>query len=209
MTIFARFTAVMAFFMAFGSTAIAQTSSFKQAIARYKSSSAATASVTMTTHKAAVKKDATATGTMSLKDPDKVCINVNGGKNVLLMNGTDFTMVKGKRKYKTSSKTNAQFTTFQKVFETILSGGANGTDISKLPGVTMQSSDNGVEIDIVPSAGSGKTKRMMFSSFKLGIDAKTSALKYIEMHQRGKNYIRYTFHNFKFDAKVSDSVFRI
>ena len=108
----------------------AQQADFQKAVARYKNSTSVTATATKTTHKAALAKDETAKGTLTMKQPAQVSITITEGKDQLLMEGSQFTMVAGGRKHKTSSQKNAQFATFQTVFESILSGGAK--DISKL-----------------------------------------------------------------------------
>ena len=108
------------------SVALAQGSDFQRAVAHFKGH-AATAAATRITHKAALAKDATAQGTLTMKQPATVEIAIDGGKDALLMEGSTFTMtVKGK-KHITTSQQNPQFATFQKVFESILAGGASYT----------------------------------------------------------------------------------
>ena len=150
----------------------AQGSDFQRAVAHFKGHSA-TAAATRITHKAALAKDATAQGTLTMKQPATVEIAIDGGKDALLMEGSTFTMtVKGK-KHVTTSQQNPQFATFQKVFQLVLT--------------------------ITPEAADKKQqRRMMFTSFVLTIDAATSQLRSLRMNEKAGNYTEYTFTNFQF-----------
>ena len=178
------------------SVVFAQGSDFQRAVAHFKGH-AATAAATRTTHKAALAKDATAQGTLNMKQPATVEIAIDGGKDALLMEGGTFTMtVKGK-KHVTTSQKNPQFATFQKVFESILSGGAQ--DIAALKEVTVKKDGKQLVITIIPEAADKKQqRRMMFSSFVLTIDAATSHLLSLRMNEKAGNYTDYTFTNFQF-----------
>lgn len=181
-------------------TASAQ-SDYQKTVAKYKNSTGVTAAVTCVKHNSAVKNNGSSKGSFYMKKPNKVSIIVDGGKDKLIMNGTIFTMVKGGKKHVTDSKKNAQFATFQAVFQSILSGGA--TDISKLAGVQVTKSGQNMTITITPDS----KKKMMFSSFVLVLDTKTSEIKSLRMNERGKNYTEYLFSNFSFNGKVNDAVF--
>lgn len=174
----------------------AQGSDFQRAVAHFKGH-AATAAATRTIHKAALAKDATAQGTLTMRQPATVEIAIDGGKDALLMEGGTFTMtVKGK-KHVTTSQKNPQFATFQKVFESILSGGAQ--DIAALKEVTVKKDGKQLVITIIPEAADKKQqRRMMFSSFVLTIDAATSHLLSLRMNEKAGNYTDYTFTNFQF-----------
>ena len=176
--------------------ALAQDSDFQRAVNHFKGH-AATAAATRTTHKAALAKDATAQGTLTMKQPATVEISINGGKDALLMEGSTFTMtVKGK-KHVTTSQQNPQFATFQKVFEAILAGGAQ--DIAGLKEVSVKKDGKQLVITITPEAADKKQqRRMMFSSFVLTIDAATSQLLSLRMNEKADNYTEYTFSNFQF-----------
>ena len=174
----------------------AQGSDFQRAVAHFKGH-AATAAATRTIHKAALAKDATAQGTLTMRQPATVEIAIDGGKDALLMEGGTFTMtVKGK-KHVTTSQKNPQFATFQKVFESILSGGAQ--DIAALKEVTVKKDGKQLVITIIPEAADKKQqRRMMFSSFVLTIDAATSHLLSLRMNEKAGNYTDYTFTNLQF-----------
>lgn len=181
-------------------TASAQ-SDFQKVVAKYKNSTGVTAAVTCVKHSSAVKKNGSSKGSFYMKKPNKVSIIVDGGKDKLIMNGTTFTMVKGGKKHVTDSKKNVQFATFQTVFQSILSGGS--TDITKLAGVNVIKNGQHLTITIIPDS----KKKMMFSSFVLVLDTKTSEIKSLRMNERGKNYTEYLFSNFSFNGKVNDTVF--
>lgn len=187
-------------------TMMAQGASYQQAVSKFRNSVGETATVTRVIHKAALKEDKLAKGNLWMKKPGKVCISVNKGKDKLIMNGATFTMVINGKKHVTNAKTNAQFTTFEKVFESLLSGGSNGVNIDKLPGVSVSKQGGKLVVKIIPVTDK-KQRGMMFSSFELTIDAQTSALKSLRMNQRKGNYTEYQFGNFQFNQKVADNLF--
>ena len=176
--------------------AFSQGSDFQRAVSHFKGHSA-TAAATRTTHKAALANDATAQGTLTMKQPATVEISIDGGKDALLMEGSTFTMtIKGK-KHTTTSQQNPQFATFQKVFESILVGGAQ--DIATLKEVTVKKDGKQLVLTITPEAGDKKQqRRMMFTSFVLTIDVTTSKLLSLRMNEKAGNYTEYTFTNFQF-----------
>lgn len=176
--------------------ASAQQDTFRKAVARYKNTTTATASVVKTTHRNAVAKDAVDKGVLTMKKPSEVSIVINGGKDQLLMQGSTFTMVVKGKKHVTSSERNSQFTSFQTVFESILSGGTK--DVSALTDLTMSQKGNLLTLTIIPKADDKKaSKRMLFSSFVMTIDTQTSELKSLRMNERA-GYTEYVFSNYQF-----------
>jgi hypothetical protein len=125
-----------------------------------------------------------------------VSITTGGGSDQLLMQGSKFTMtVKGK-KHTTNSETNAQFRTFQTVFESILAGG--NKDISQLGDLSVTRRGATLLLTITPQAESKKAaRRMLFTSFQLTIDTKTSELRSLRMNGKA-GYQEYLFTNFQF-----------
>ena len=188
-----------------GSMNIMAQSAFQKAVARYAKINTVTANVSMVRHNKALTKDKTAKGTFWMKKKDKVCISVNDGKDKLIMNGSTFTMKLNGRKHTTSSKTNQQFATFQTVFESIINGGE--TNVANLQGVDVKQSGNTLTVTITPTVNTKQQKRMMFSSFVLEINAKTSALESLRMNEKRGGYTVYTFTNNKFNASFADTVF--
>lgn len=177
----------------------AQQADLQKAVSIYKNHASITAQVTRSKHKAAVKKDVTDHGSLSMKRPDKVAITVNGGKDQLIMNGSTFTLINNKRKRVTSSKTNPQFVSFQYVFEYILSGGEKG-GLNQLKDLTIKKSGTNFVLTITSQATTKKQKRrMMFTSFVLTLNARSGELKSLRMNQKGGNYTEYTFSDFSFN----------
>ena len=129
-------------------------------------------------------------------DFQKAVAKYKTAKTVTATATSTFTMtVKGK-KHTTSSEKNTQFRSFQTVFESILSGGAK--DISKLGDLTTSKQGNTLQLTITPQADSKKAaRRMMFSSFVLTIDTKTSELQSLRLNERG-GYTEYTFSGYQF-----------
>lgn len=178
------------------SVTMAQGSDFQRAVSHFKGHGA-TAAATRITHKAALANDATAQGTLTMRQPATVEISIDGGKDALLMEGSTFTMTVRGKKHTTTSQQNLQFATFQKVFEGILAGGAQ--DIAALKEVTVKKDGKKLVVTITPEAADKKQqRRMMFSSFVLTIDAATSQLLSLRMNEKADNYTEYTFSNFQF-----------
>jgi hypothetical protein len=141
--------------------------------------------VTRTRHQAALTTDAVTTGTLTIRKPDYICISTDGGRDQLLMDGTQFTMTMGGKKHVTDSRRNAQFATFQKVLNAVI----NGQPIPKDDDMTIVTKNGLHTITITPTS----KKRQMFTSFVLVVDTKTSAIRQLRMNERAGNYINYDF----------------
>ena len=139
--------------------------------------------VTRTRHQAALTTDAVSTGTLTIRKPDYICISTDEGRNQLLMDGTQFTMVMDGKKHVTDSKRNAQFVTFQKVLNAVI----NAKPIPTGEDMTIVTKNGQQTVTITPA---GK-KRKMFTSFVLTIDSATSAIKQLRMNERSGNYVNY------------------
>ena len=176
---------------------VAQNADLQKAVAKYKKVSTVTAAATKTSHKDAIAKDVVTKGTLTMKKPADVTVSIDGGKDQLIMHGSEFTMVVKGKSHKTSSQTNPQFATFQAVFEYILNGGEG--DLSKLSDLAVTKQVNNIVLTITPKADSKKAqRRMLFSSFVLTLDKATSELKALRMNERG-GYTEYTFTGHKFN----------
>lgn len=145
--------------------------------------SATAQTVTRTQHRAAVANDAVTTGTMTIRKPDYISISTDGGKELLIMEGTKFTMTMGGKKHVTDSRKNDQFATFHAILKAII----NGQPIPSADDVTVTTKGGQKSITITPN---GK-KRQMFTSFLLVVDAKTSAIQQIRMNGRKGDYTDY------------------
>ena len=141
--------------------------------------------VTRTRHQAALTTDAVSTGTLTIRKPDYICISTDGGREQLLMDGTQFTMTMGGKKHVTDSRRNAQFATFQRVLHAVI----NGQPIPQSEDLTVVTNNGLQTITITPN---GK-KRQMFTSFVLVVDAKTTAFRQLRMNERAGNYVNYDF----------------
>lgn len=178
-------------------TMMAQHADFQKAVVRYKNCTTVTASVTKTTVKKALANAEVAQGTLTMKRPSEVSISVNEDRDQLLMQGSKFTMVVRGKKHTTTSENNPQFASFQTVFESILSGGAK--DISKLGDLTVTRQGQLLILTITPEPDSKKAaRRMLFSSFVLAIDTKSSELRSLRLNEKAGNYTEYKFTNFSF-----------
>ena len=145
--------------------------------------SATAQTVTRTQHRAAVANDAVTTGTMTIRKPDYISISTDGGKELLIMEGTKFTMTMGGKNHVTDRRKNDQFATFHAILEAII----NGQPIPSADDVTVTTKGGQKSITITPN---GK-KRQMFTSFLLVVDAKTSAIQQIRMNGRKGDYTDY------------------
>ena len=146
-------------------------------------SSAEAQTVTRTRHQAALTTDAVSTGTLTIRKPNYICISTDGGREQLLMDGTQFTMTMGGKKHVTDSKKNAQFATFQKVLNAVI----NGQPIPTGEDMAVVTKNGQQTVTITPT---GK-KRKMFTSFVLVVDTKTSVLRQLRMNERAGNYVNY------------------
>lgn len=180
----------------------AQYAAFKQSVAKYRTVKSAVASAVMTKGNKVMKKTKKATGYLYMKDPDKVAISVNNGKDQLVMNGNTFTMVTNGRKHIANATTAAQFAAFKQVFQSVLSGG--NINVDKIPGVSITQNNGNVVVTMIPS----KQKRMMFTSFILTIDKTSNSLESLRMNGK-RGYTLYTFGNFRFGAAVNNKVFSL
>lgn len=185
---------LLAFICLLSSFMWGQQSEYQKACAKYKTVQTVTAKCQRVRHKKLVAKDEVLQGSFNMSRPDKVNITMDGGKEALDMNGTQFTMTMKGKPHKTSSKTNVQFRTFQAVWESILAG---GTELSKTSDLEMKKEDGDILITITPKADAKTAKRMMFTSFLLVIDGKNGEIKSLRMNERGDNYTLYTFSDYQ------------
>lgn len=143
-------------------------------------------SVTKTSHRTALKNDVQTTGTMTVRKPDYICIATDGGKDLLMMDGTTFTMTMGGKKHVTDSRKNPQFTTFHTVLKAII----NGQPVPQGDDTSVTSAMGRTTIVIQPT---GKKKRQLFTSFVLTIDNKTKSICTLRMNGRRGDYTEYSF----------------
>ena len=139
--------------------------------------------VTRTQHRMAVAQDAVTTGTMTIRTPDHISISTNGGQELLMMDGTKFTMTMGGKQHVTDSRKNLQFATFHAVLKAVI----NNQPIPAGDDLTVSTQRGQKTITITLE----KKKRQLFTSYVLVIDAKTSAIRQLRMNGRGGDYTDY------------------
>ena len=141
--------------------------------------------VTKVSHTKAVKTDVVTTGEATLRKPDYISITTDGGRDQLLMDGTQFTMTQKGKKHVTDSRKNPLFADFHAVLKAVI----NHQPIPAGDDIKVTSKGSEQTITITPS---GK-KRQMFTSFVLVVDSKSSAIKRLRMNARSDSYTEYTF----------------
>ena len=141
--------------------------------------------VTKVSHSKAVKTDVVTTGDVTIRKPDYICISTDGGKDQLLMDGTQFTMTQKGKKHVTDSRKNPLFADFHAVLKAVI----NHQPIPASDDVKVTTKGNEQTVTITPS---GK-KRQMFTSFILVVDGKSSTMKRLRMNGRSESYTEYTF----------------
>ena len=141
--------------------------------------------VTKVSHSKAVKTDVVTTGDVTIRKPDYICISTDGGKDQLLMDGTQFTMTQKGKKHVTDSRKNALFADFHAVLKAVI----NGQPIPTGNDIKVVTTGGEQTVTITPT---GK-KRQMFTSFVLVIDSRSSAMKRLRMNGRNNSYTEYTF----------------
>ncbi len=142
--------------------------------------------VTRTQHRSAMTTDVVTTGSITIRKPDYISISTDEDRELLMMDGTQFTITLGGKRHTTDSRTNPQFSTFHEVLLSVI-GGKNITESTE---VTVTTRKGQRTIVVTPPA---RKRHQMFSSFTLVIDDNTSALKSLRMNERSGNYIHYDF----------------
>lgn len=139
--------------------------------------------VTRTQHRAAVAKDVVTTGSITIRKPDYISIATDGDKELLIMDGTRFTMTMGGKRYVTDSRKNKQFATFHAVLRAVI----NNQPLPAGDELTVVARSGQKTITVTPE----KKKRQLFTSFVLVVDDKTSAIRQLRMNGRGSDYTDY------------------
>ena len=191
-------------------TASAQDAEMMQkAMERFKNMSSLTANVTQTKHNSMVAKDITSKGNFYFKKPNKMCMTFNEGKDMMLMNGETFTIVKDGVRNTAQSGGNEQLQALTAILKNFSAGQESDIDLSDIADVDMEKKGNLVIMTVTPIVSDPKAKRrQMFTSFVVTIDQKAGELKSLRMNEKGQNYTNYDFSNFQLNAPVNDSVFK-
>lgn len=193
----------------YSSPAIAQDDVMKQAMEGYKNLTTVKADVKKTVHNTMVTKDVVTTGTFYFKKPVQMCITTNGGKDQLLTDGQNFTIVQDGKPSTANAKGNSSLSPLVNAIKAITQGQSD-VDLSDVADVDMEREGDLVIMTIAPIAKSAAEKRkMLFQSFVITVDSKVGELKSIRLNEKGQNYQQYDFSNFKRDVKIDDAVFRV
>lgn len=205
--IFAIFTLTLC--SSFSVSLHAQEDVMKQAMEGYKNLTTLSAKVTKTVHNEMVTKDLTTKGDFFFKKPAKMVISTNQGKDKLLTDGENFTIVTDGKASTAKGKGNSALGPLVNAIKGMTSGDSD-TDLSDVADVDVEKQGNLMIMTIVPIVKSAAEKRkMMFQSFVITVDSKAGELKSIRLNEKGKNYQQYDFSDFKHDVKIDDAVFKI
>jgi len=181
----------------------------QQAMAGYKKLTSMTAKVKKTVHNEMVTKDVVTNGTFYFKKPAKMCVSTNGGKDKLVTDGENFTIVQDGNATTANAKGNAALSPLVTAIKSITSGNGD-TDLSDVADVDMERNGDLLTMTITPIVKkAADKKKMLYQSFVITIDQKAGLLKSIRLNGKGKNYEQYDFSDFKMDAKFDDSVFAV
>lgn len=165
-----------------------------------------TATVTRTKHHTAVTEDLVTEGNFYFKQPGRMCMTFNEGRDRLLMDGNHFIMINDGKSSIAKGKGASHLGLLQNVLQNILLGKEGNINTGEPVEMEITRQDN--TISITPVATHAKaTRKMMFTSFTLTIDPESSELKSMCMNERGGNYTQYDFSGFVFNDTVDDTVF--
>lgn len=182
----------------------------QKAMERYKNMTTLTADVRMTKHNTLVTKDVTSQGKFYFKKPSKMLLALDSGKDAMLMNGDNFTLLSDGKPQTTSGKGNSQLQALTSALKAFSAGEQSDIDLSDIADVDVTTKGNLVTMTITPIVTDAKAKRkQMFSSFVIVIDQKAGELRSLRLNEKGQNYTEYTFSNFQLNKEVSDAVFKL
>ncbi len=206
-----RFCAVFTALLLACTVLPAQEAEIRQAMKRYRDICTLEASVVRVRHNAALTEDTTLEGKLYFKAPGRMCMTFEGGEDMLLMEDGVFTIVDGGHKSVARGKTQTQFESLAEVFKDVVLGMEADDALIGCSKVTIEKEGNLCMLTVSP-AGTEEAKlsrRILYTSFVLTIDLKSSEFKSLRMNERGQNYTRYDFTGFRLGASVADDVFQL
>ena len=204
-----RLTAVWILVFSCFVMADAQQTAIDKTIEKYKNMTTLTANVTRTQHKAALTKDVVSNGTFYYKrEGTKMCMTFNGGKDKLIMNSGNFTMVTNGKATTAKGNKNKQVSPMLTALGSIFKGGGD-VDLSDVADVEISQSGGSLVLTLSPLPEGGKKSRSQaFSKIELRINKKTNELQRLIIHEKGKDYTQFDFSGFKYNAPVADKYFK-
>lgn len=177
---------------------------------RFQNMNTLTAPVTQTRHNALLAADEVSKGTFYFKKPSSMCLKFNNGKDMLLMKGQQFTMVRDGKVNTLSGKGNSQLEALKTLLANFSAGQESDVALDDLADVDVERSGNTMTMTVVPRITDAKAaKKMMYKSFVVVLDTKAGELKSIRLNEKGTNYTLYEFGKFTVNGAVSDAVFNL
>ncbi len=150
-----------------------------------------TLKVTRINHKSMLKENVADKGTFTYKRGGTMSM-IFSPTDQLLMEGSTYTIVRGKHRSVAKGEMAALFGVLQRVVDHLLSGGDGNISKAESNGASIVRTGN--VITIAPEV-TAKKSRLLFTSFELTVDAKKHHLLSIKMNGKGQNYTLYTFSN--------------
>lgn len=163
------------------------------------------ADVTRISHNVLLTEEATSTGHFYYQSPDKICMTFNEYEDMLLMNGTTYTMIENGKKNVAKGKMQELFGVLQKVLQAVINQ-------SPLPDMTetpdIQVKQEGQTIQIIPILDAKTRRRSPFTSFTITFEAPYK-LKTIRINEKGENYVLYNLSGHVQNGSIDNAIFRL
>lgn len=181
----------------------------KAAVARYKNATSVTANVTMTRHNAALTQDAVTKGYFYYKKPNTESMVFKITKDMLLADGTVYTMVKSgkKRSVKANNTGNNPFEVLRDILTRLFTADANAK-LTNMATVQMKKQGTTCTVTVTPSTTDKKAlRRFMYTSCVMTIDMKQAEIRSLRINEKAGNYTQYDFSNYVLNATLPSTAF--
>lgn len=181
----------------------------KAAVARYKNATSVTANVTMTRHNAALTQDAVTKGYFYYKKPNTESMVFKTTKDMLLADGTVYTMVKSgkKRSVKANNTGNNPFEVLRDILTRLFTADANAK-LTSMATVQMKKQGTTCTVTVTPSTTDKKAlRRFMYTSCVMTIDMKQAEIRSLRINEKAGNYTQYDFSNYVLNATLPSTAF--
>ncbi len=181
----------------------------KAAVARYKNATSVTANVTMTRHNAALTQDAVTKGYFYYKKPNTESMVFKITKDMLLADGTVYTMVKSgkKRSVKANNTGNNPFEVLRDILTRLFTADANAK-LTSMATVQMKKQGTTCTVTVTPSTTDKKAlRRFMYTSCVMTIDMKQAEIRSLRINEKAGNYTQYDFSNYVLNATLPSTAF--
>lgn len=181
----------------------------KAAVSRYKNATTVTAHVTMTRHNAALTQDAVTKGYFYYKSPNTESMVFKTTKDMLLADGTTYTMVRSgkKRSIKANNTGNNPFEVLRDLLTHLFTADANAK-LTSMATVQMKKQGNTCTVTVTPSTTDKKAlRRFMYTSCVMTIDMKAAEIRTLRINEKAGNYTQYDFSNYAINATLPSTAF--